>query len=194
MVFLNLGCGRSYWPFDLSQPPPHRQRVLPTPDTFSDPCGISDFTSSLGIWKPQPTWSCSQSHHWAEPGRASFVGLIEYSGRTLGVLMLRLRGLFNSAYRHRKTHVSAMLLRLQFGGSVEAVTVSSFSRPLRVPRGSIPTGGWTPDLTYAYYGRPELPVCAGGRSEEATKKKLFPKQVAEEFNQSFVLQTFADCD
>lgn len=52
--------------------------------------------------------------------RLIFVGLIEYSERTLGVLMLRLKGLFNSAYRHRKTHVSAVLLRLQFGGGVEA--------------------------------------------------------------------------
>ena len=51
--------------------------------------------------------------------RLVFAGLIEYSERTLGVLMLRLRGLFNSAYRHRKTHVSAMLLRLQFGGGIE---------------------------------------------------------------------------
>lgn len=34
--------------------------------------------------------------------------------------MLRLRGLFNSAYRLSKAHVSAMLLRLRFGGSVGA--------------------------------------------------------------------------
>lgn len=64
--------------------------------------------------------------------------------------------------------------------------VCSFSRPLQVPRGSVPTGGWTPNLTYAYYGRPELPVCAGGSSKEATKKKLFFKHVAEEFNHNLL--------
>lgn len=45
------------------------------------------------------------------------MGFIEYSEGTLYVLMLCLRGLFNSANRHEKA-VSAVLLRLQFTAGI----------------------------------------------------------------------------
>lgn len=95
-----------------------------------------------------------------------FVGLIAYSEKTLGVLMLRLRGLFNSANRHRKTHVSAVLLRLQFSRRVEPdgglfLQMTSASSPPPHPDRRL-----TPSLTYAYYGRPELPVYAASLSNK----------------------------
>lgn len=102
------------------------------------------------------------------------------------MLMLRLRGLFNSAYRHRKMHVSAMLLRLQFGGGGEADR-GLFLQPTSASATRLrPDRRLNSQMTYAYDRRPELPVCACGGSKEATKKKLFSKQVAEEFNHSLL--------
>lgn len=92
------------------------------------------------------------------------------------MLMLRLRGLFNSAYRHRKMHVSAMLLRLQFGGGGEAdrglflQPTSASSTQLR------PDRRLNSQMTYAYDRRAELPVCTCGGSKEATKRNYFPSR------------------
>ena len=81
---------------------------------------------------------------WAPP---YLLGLIEYSGGTLCVLMLCLRGLFNSANRHKKA-VSATLLRLHFtpgihsdGGSAPSADLCELT--LAVSPGSCPTGEWT---------------------------------------------------
>lgn len=62
MVLLNLGDGRSH------RLPPHRRRVLPTSDTFSDLCDISE--SPLLI---RDLENSSPGQQWAESGRASYL-------------------------------------------------------------------------------------------------------------------------
>lgn len=110
---------------------------------------------------------------------SSSVGLIEYSEETLCVLMLCLRGLFNSANRHKKACVNhAAEVAIHCWDSVwrgSAPSADLCELNVALSPGLCPTGGWTPNFTYAY-GTLQLSIYANALFELAMKN-IFPNRL-----------------